>query len=74
VESGTTVISLGYDYDAARASALKAAIARTGGVDSVEFNYPNNKLTVKFDSRRVSLAKLEAIVMRERKHRSRSEM
>ena len=48
-------------------------MARTDGVDSVEFNYTNNKLTVKFDSDWVSLAELKAIVMREKKHRARSE-
>jgi len=71
--NATTVISLGGDYDATRAVALETRVARTDGVDSVEFNYANNKLTVKFDSDRVSLAELEAIVMRERKHRARSE-
>ena len=74
METGTIVISLGSDYDPARASALKAALARTDGVDSVEFNYTNNKLTLRFDPRRVSLAKLEAMVMRERKSRSPSEV
>jgi copper chaperone CopZ len=71
--NATTVISLGSDYDAARAATLRTQVARTDGVDSVEFNYANNKLTVKFDSDRVSLAELEVIVMRERKHRAHSE-
>jgi len=71
--NATTVISLGGDYDATRAVALKTRVARTDGVDSVEFNYANNKLTVKFDSDRVGLAELEGIVMRERKHRARVE-
>ena len=71
--NATTVMSLGGDYDATRAVALETRVARTDGVDSVDFNYFNNKLTVKFDSGRVSLAELEVIVMRERKHRTRSE-
>ena len=71
--NATTVMSLGGDYDATRAVTLETRVARTDGVDSVGFNYANNKLTVKFDSDRVSLAELEAIVIRERKHRARSE-
>ena len=71
--NATTVMSLGGDYDATRAVAFETRVARTDGVDSVDFNYFNNKLTVKFDSGRVSLAELEVIVMRERKHRTRSE-
>ena len=70
--NATTVISLGGDYDATRAVALETRVAGTDGVDSADFNYANNKLTVKFDSDRVSLRELEAIVMRERKHRARS--
>jgi len=73
VGNATTVISLGGDYDATRAAAFETRVARTDGVDSAEFNYANNKLTVKFDSDRVGLAELEAIVMRERKHRARPE-
>ena len=71
--NATAVISLGGDYDAARAAALRTQVARTGGVDSVEFNYTNNRLTVKFDSNRVSLAELKAIVILEKKHHARSE-
>ena len=71
--TATTVISLGGDYDATRAVALETLVASTDGVDSVEFNYANSKLIVKFDSDRVSLAELEAIAMREKKHLARSE-
>jgi len=70
--NGTTVISLGSNYDAARALALEAIIARTDGVDSVEFNYTNNKLTVRFDPDQVSLGEVKAMVTREKKHRVRS--
>jgi copper chaperone CopZ len=70
--NGTTVISLGSDYDATRATALEAALTRIEGIESVEFNYTSNKVTVKFDSGRVSLGELKAIVMREKKHQSRS--
>jgi copper chaperone CopZ len=70
--NATAVISLGSDYDATRAVALETQVARTDGVDSVEFNYTNNKLTVKFVSDRVSLAELKAVVIREKKHSSRS--
>jgi len=69
--NGTTVISLGSDYDTPRAVALEAAIARIDGVESVEFNYTNNKVTVKFDSDRVSPGRLKAIVMPEKKHHAR---
>ena len=71
--NATMVMSLGGDYDATRAVALETRVAKTDGVDSVDFNYANNKLTVKFDSGRVSLTELEVIVMRERKHRTHSE-
>jgi len=71
--NATTVMSLGGDYDAARAAALRTQVARTDGVDSVEFNYTNNKLTVEFDSDRVSLAELKAIAMREKRTFARSE-
>jgi len=70
--NGTTVISLGSDYDSARASALKAAIARIDGVDHVEFNYTNNKVTVMFNPDRTSLKKLADMVARE-KNRSVAE-
>ena len=69
--NATTVISLGSDYDAARAVALEAAISRIDGVESVVFNYTNNKVTVRFDSDRVGLGELKAAVTREKKHRSR---
>ena len=70
--NGTTVISLGSDYDAARALALEAAIARIDGVESVEFNYTNNKVTVRFDPDQVNQEELKGLVMRERKRRARS--
>jgi copper chaperone CopZ len=68
--NATTVMSLGSDYDATRAVVLEAAISKIDGIESVEFNYTSNKVTVKFDSGRVSLGELKAIVMREKKHHS----
>ena len=68
--NATTVISLGSDYDAARAMDLRALIARMEGVDFVDFNYTNNKLTVRFDPDRASLKELKDLVMREKKHRA----
>lgn len=72
--SATMVMALGSDYDAARAVGLKALIARIDGVDFVDFNYTTNKLTVKFDSDRLSLRELESVVMREKQHHARSVM
>lgn len=69
--NATTVMSLGSDYEAARAVVLEAQVARTDRVDSVVFNYTNNKLTVKFDPDMVNLRELKAMVMREKKHHSR---
>ena len=71
--NATTVISLGSDYDAARAIDLRALIAGMEGVDFVDFNYTNNKLAVRFDPDRASLKELEDLVMREKKHRARGE-
>jgi hypothetical protein len=67
----TTVMTLGSDYDASRAMGLRSQIARFNGVDHVDFNYTNNKLTVRFDPDRVSLTNIEALVKREKKHRTR---
>lgn len=72
--SATMVTALGSDYDAARATGLKALVARIDGVDFVDFNYTTNKLTVKFDSDRLSLRELESVVMREKQHHARSVM
>ena len=69
--NGTTVISLGSDYDAARAGALETAVARIAGVDHVEFNYTNNKVTVRFDPDRTDLRELTDLVAREMRRRTR---
>ena len=62
-----TVTALRDDYDARGAVELKTAIARVDGVESVDFNYTNNKLIVKFDSDRVSLLELKKIITRQEK-------
>jgi allophanate hydrolase subunit 1 len=66
--SATIVMAFGGDYDTTRAVELRATIRRIEGVGFVDFNYTNNKLTVKFDSDEVNLSELQAIVARERKH------
>ena len=68
--SAMMVITLGNDYDATRAASIKARLVRIDGVGFVDFNYINNKLKVNFDPDRVSLSELEAMVMREKKHRT----
>jgi hypothetical protein len=70
--SATTVMALGGDYDTTRAVDLRAMIGRIEGVDFADFNYTNNKLTVKFDPDQVNLSELQVIVVRERKHLARS--
>jgi copper chaperone CopZ len=70
--NGTTVISLGGEYDAARAVALEAAVARVDGVGHVEFNYTNNKVTVRFDTERTNLNEIKDLVTREKKSYTRS--
>ena len=70
--NGTTVMSLGSEYDAARAAALEAALARVDGVDHVEFNYTNNRVTIAFDPDRTSLKEIEDLVTREKKHHTHS--
>lgn len=67
MESGTTVISLGSEYDATRAAALKGAIAGIDGVASVEFNYTTNKVAVRFDPDRTILKEITDLVAREKK-------
>jgi copper chaperone CopZ len=69
---GTTVISLGGEYDAAMAVALEAAVARVGGVDHVEFNYTNNKVTVRFDPDKANLKEIKELVAREKKRHTSS--
>jgi len=69
---GTTVISLGGEYDAAMAVALEAAVARVGGVDHVEFNYTNNKVTVRFDPDRTDLKEIKDLVVREKERQTSS--
>ena len=65
--NGTTVISLGSDYDTPRAVALEAALSRVDGVDHVEFNYTNNRIIVRFDPDRTSLKELVELVAREKR-------
>ena len=72
MESGMTVISLGCEYDATRAAALEAAVARVDGVGHVELNYTNNKVTVRFDPERTDLNELADLVAREKKRHTRS--
>ena len=66
------MISLGSEYDAARAVALEAAVARVDGVDHVEFNYTNNKVTVRFDPDRTNLKEIKDLVTQEKEHHTRS--
>ena len=70
--NATMVIALGNDYDTTRAAGLEARIAKIKGITLVEFNYTNNKITMEFDPDGVSPLELEALVMREKKHRARS--
>ena len=72
MNNGTTVVSLGSEYDASRAVALKAAVERLKGVDHVDFNYTNNRLTVRFDPDRANLKEIMDLVAREKRHRVRS--
>jgi len=65
------VMTLGAGYDARRAERLKALVAGIGGVDFVDFNYTNNKITVEFDSDQQSLERLKDVVAQERKRRFR---
>ena len=65
--SATMVMTLGNDYDVTRVVELKAAIASLNGVDLLDFNYTNNKLTVKFDPDRVSLSELKRMVAQQEK-------
>ena len=64
----TLVMGLGGDYDPTRAAALYAVLSTIGGVDFVEFNYTNNKVTVSFNPDRVSLSELSNILLREKEH------
>ena len=70
--NGTTVMSLGSEYDASRAVALKAAVEGVEGVDHAEFNYTNNKITVKFDPDSTDLKELTDLVAREKKRHTPS--
>jgi hypothetical protein len=67
METATAVIALGSDYDAAGAVTLKATLARVDGIGFVDYNYTNNRLTVRFDPDRMSLSELKGIVKREQK-------
>jgi|SRR5271157_3696348 len=70
--NATTVMALGSEYDTARAAAMMASIAKMQGVESVDFNYTMNKVTVKFDSDRLSLKVLEGVILGEKRHRNHS--
>ena len=70
--NGTTVMSLGGEYDAARAVAFEASVERVKGVDHVEFNYTNNKVTVRFNPDRTNLKEIMDLVDREKRHRVHS--
>jgi allophanate hydrolase subunit 1 len=64
--NATLVMGLGGDYDPTRAAALYAILSAIGGVEFVEFNYTNNKVTISFDPDRVSLSELTDILSREK--------
>ena len=64
----TLVMGLGGDYDPTRAAALYAELSTIRGVDFVEFNYTNNKVTVSFNPDRVSLSELKNILLREKEN------
>jgi allophanate hydrolase subunit 1 len=68
--NATVIIALGPDYDATRAAGIKSRLATKDGVNFVDFNYTNNKLTVKFDPDRASFDELKAIFEQEKKHRA----
>jgi copper chaperone CopZ len=70
--NATVVMSLGGDYDTTRAVLLESAIERIEGVESVVFNYTNNKLTVKFGPDQATLKEIQGLVARERKHHVRT--
>jgi hypothetical protein len=67
--SAMVVMTLGTEYDVTRAAGMKALLAKMDGVDFVDFNYTNNKLTVKFNPDRASPFRIKAIAVREKKHR-----
>ena len=69
--TATMVMGLGGDYDSTKAGALYAVLSDLDGVEYVEFNYTNNKVTVSFDPDRVSLKELESIIIQEKNHRDR---
>jgi hypothetical protein len=67
--NAVVVMSLGPEYDVTRVAGMRARLAKIDGVDSVDFNYINNKLTVKFNPDQASPRELKAIATRERKYR-----
>ncbi len=67
--NAVVVMSLGSEYDVTRAAGMRARVAKIDGVDFVDFNYTNNKLTVKFNPDRASPSELKAMATREKKHR-----
>ncbi len=67
--SAVVVMTLGPRYDVTRAAGMRARVEKIDGVDFVDFNYTNNKLTVKFNPDRASPSELKAIATREKKHR-----
>ena len=69
---GTTVISLGKEYDARRAERLSKQMKDIDGVTSADFDYISNKLTTVFDPDRVSLKRIQDVVEQERKRHTSS--
>jgi hypothetical protein len=67
--SAVVVMSLGPEYDVTRAARMRARLAKIDGVDFVDFNYTNNKLTVKFNPDRARPSELKAMAAREKTHR-----
>jgi len=74
MKTATMVKALGSEYDATRAVALRTRIGGMAGVDLVDFNYTNNRVTVRYDPDLLSQKDLEDLVAREKRHRTRSVM
>ncbi len=66
MSNATAIISLGGEYDSARASVLYANLSGVKGVLFVEFNYTTNKVTLSFDPDLVSLDEIKGIIAREK--------
>lgn len=66
------VMTLGVGYDARRSKRLKARMSKMAGVDSVEYNYVVDRITITFDPDLLDPAKLQGLIVRERSHRLRA--